>query len=125
MMTETDQILDDLLSRWHWWASQRKLSHRSPYAMGFESYRSSRQYDWDSGVADSDLDDRRSAQVDFEVQQMIEPYRSAIYANARNLCTGREVWTSGRLPADRSQRELIVGLARTKLTDRLVDSGVI
>lgn len=126
MKPEHAVILDDLLSRWHSWQKVATASRGySARAAGFEQYRPSRQHDDTNGALDTDLDVMRSAQVDFEVSQMKDPHRAAIYIDARNLCTGLNVWNSPRLPADRAEREEVIREARRMICKRLVDSGVI
>ena len=124
MKPEHAAILDDLLSRWHSWQrvapATRGFNSR---AAGFESYRSSRQHDITD--LEADVDASRSAQVDFEVGEMRDPYRAAIYVEARNLCTGVNVWSSPRLPADKAECEQVIRDARLMICHRLVNAGVI
>lgn len=127
-MTENTAIadaLDEVLCRWHQW-------QRVSTARGFASrslvcgeYRISRQYDDANGALDSDLEQFTMKTVEFQVGQMVDPFRSAIYANARALVTGVSVWSSPRLPLDRAERAVIVTEARRQLTKRLQLAGVL
>lgn len=128
MTTRDDQsvILDSLLCEWHQWAQATR------HVIGFNrrslvagDYRTSRQYDDANGALDDALDDFRMRQVDFEVTQMADPRRSAIYANARALVLGVVVFMHPRLPSDRVQREQVINEARAELVRRLVSAGVL
>lgn len=120
------ELLDSLLAAWHQWQQASRASRGfAPKSLVVGDYRTSRQYDDCNGKLDADLDDLRCKQVDFEVSEMGEPHRSAIYALARNLATGHEVWSSPRLPPDRIAREIILCEARAMLISRLVASGVL
>lgn len=118
--------LDTLLCEWHQWAQAARVSR------GFNSrslvagdYRTSRQYDDENGALDDALDERRMHQVDFEVSQMADPFRSAIYANARALVVGCEVFMHPRLPQDRAERLKVIATGRQLLTRRLELAGVL
>ena len=126
MRNEADEILDDILSRWHSWAEKQKARGGYPNkAAGMEMYRSSRQYDDANGALDSDLDHRSYTQVDFQVEQMNQPHQTAIYLLARNLSTGYFVWVNRNLPSDPEEREAIVREARVIITKKLIASGVL
>jgi hypothetical protein len=56
---------------------------------------------------------------------MCEQHRTALQLNARNLCTGRSVWTSARLPADAEMRAHILANARVSLTVKLQNAGIL
>ncbi len=125
MKNDVNAILDDLLGRWHRWASAApSVRGYAPLAAGCWGYRASRQYDDQNGALDSDLADSTMTAVDFQVSEMAEPWRSAIYCNARNISTGRRVWSHPRLPADRAERAALVAFARDLLQKRLIGAGV-
>lgn len=125
LTADEDQILDDLLSRWHHWAAQAKgVKAWAPKALVCGEFRISRQYDDVNGALDDDIEDERMRAVDFQVTEMADPWRSAIYALARNLCTGLAVWSSPRLPVDPACRAAVVTEARVRLAQRLVVAGV-
>lgn len=124
MKPEHNLMLDDMLSRWHsWQLSNPAARGYARCSAGFEQYRSSRQHSIDD--LEADVDNSRCKQVDFEVREMQDPYRSAIYFEARNLSTGRRVWTSPRLPQDIAERSALIQQSRGMLCVRLVNSGVI
>lgn len=126
MRNEADEILDDILSRWHSWArGQGGTAGHARTSAGMESYRPSRQYDDFNGALDGDLEHMRCKQVDFDVRQMPQPHQTAIYVDARNLCTGVAVWGNPRLPSDVKEREVVVSEARDMLTKKLLASGVL
>jgi hypothetical protein len=56
---------------------------------------------------------------------MPEPYRSAIYALAKNLTTGHEVFRSPRLPQSKEARDMVITQARQMVTARLISAGVL
>lgn len=123
---EGDEILDDVLSRWHSWArSQGAVAGHARTSAGMEMYRASRQHDDQNGALDSDLEHMRCKQVDFDVRQMPQPHQTAIYVDARNLCTGVAVWGNPRLPSDPEERAIVVIEARSMLTKKLLASGVL
>lgn len=125
MTNDADQILDDLLSRWHAWAQGERFGRgHADRALVAGDYRPSRQYDDENGKLDDDLHAMRSRQVNVEVRKMQDPHRAAIYCNARNLYTGREVWISPRLPQGRAERMEILEMARGQLVRLLISSGV-
>lgn len=123
-MTVTAAALDDLLSRWHHWASSRPACKGfAPKALVCGDYRTSRQYDDTNGALDDDLDASTMRTVDFQVSEMADPWRSAIYALARSLSCGYAVWSSPRIaPGD---RQAVEAEARKRLTARLVSAGVL
>ena len=126
MRNEADEILDDALSRWHSWAEpQGRTEGHARCSAGMDQYRPSRQYDDSNGALDSDLENMRCKQVDFDVRQMPQPHQTAIYVEARNLCTGVAVWGNPRLPSDPTERAVVMREARTMITKKLLASGVL
>lgn len=117
--------LEDLLSRWHDWQYgsrvTRGFNNRSLVA---GDYRVSGQNDDRDGVKYDEMDEARSRIVDHEVQEMLHPWRTAIYMLARNLCTGSDVWSSPRLPDEPEARAYVVSVARRQLAQRLTKAGV-
>lgn len=126
MTNDSDAILDDILSRWHVWQQAARVGrgHADRAMVCGENYRPSRQYDDSNGKLDDDLNSFRCKAVDFAVSGMDDPWRAAVYVNARNLSTGREVWRSPRLPEDKAQRTEIVKQARGQLVRLLMSAGV-
>lgn len=121
----TEASLDALLVIWHTWASSEQVGQGYPSeAPGCKLYRTSRQYDTDNGALDGEVDATLGAAVDALVSQMIDPYRTAIHMNARNLKTRVHVWSSGRLPFDPVARAKIVADARTQIMRKLQSAGL-
>ena len=126
MIDDTDALLNDILSRWHQWCVSRPPALGYPTsAAGCSLYRSSRQHDMENGAMDSDAEAERFGIVDFCIDSLDQPYRTAIQINARNLATGVAVWVSPRLPESKVERALIVAEARGRLMVSLRASGVL
>lgn len=123
LMTEADQILDDLLARFHAWAQSHRPGTRTACPM-FRNAKSGRGWDFSEDIIEDELMGATMRAIDFQVSEMADPYRTAIHFLARNLSTGRNVWLSPRLPADPLERGVIVREARTMLTRRLIAAGV-
>lgn len=124
MRNDVNVILDDILSRWH-----HHCKHFSPVPVSgadpmFRNARISRYWDTTEQIADATVDAAQMKAVDFHVSEMQDPHRAAIHVLARNCYTGRSVWISPRLPADREEREVVVMEARIILTRRLMTAGV-
>lgn len=126
MTNDADAILDDLLARWHAWQQGTHVGrgHADRALVCGDNYRPSRQYDDENGKLDDDLDARRSRAVDHAASKLTDPYRAAIYCNARNLATGRTVWHSPRLPTDPAARDRVLFCARVQMVKLLVSAGV-
>jgi hypothetical protein len=122
--TETE-TLEQILAEWHQWQRGDGVARGyAPKALVCGDYRISRQYDSDNGALDDDLDDFRMRTVDFEVREMPEPWRSAVYVLARALTVGCMVIMSPRLPQDRAERERVMTQARAMIAKRLKAAGV-
>lgn len=126
MKNDAAAILDDLLCRWHAWASTKPAQD-----VGYPTtnatcrlYRTSRQYDDSNGALDGDLDARIMEAVDSAIDQLSSVHRSAIHAHARNLASGYEVWSNPRLPTDQAERAALVDAARAQLMSHLRGLGV-
>lgn len=124
VQADLDAALDLLLSTWHQWQRASTARGYNTRALVCGEYRSSRQYDDCNGALDDELEHRTMKTVDFQVAQMVDPYKAAIYAQARALAVGCSVWSSPRLPADPFERQAIVQQARAMLTRRLQSAGV-
>lgn len=123
---EPDDILDDILCRWHRWASAAKIVRGfAPRALVVGEFRISRQYDDQNGALDDDLENRLMRSVEFCVSGMVNPWQAAVHVNARALALGYEVFNSPRLPADRQARMMVISEARGILRRRLTDAGVL
>lgn len=124
MHNDSHAILDDLLSRWHSWARGYMPVPTCGADPMFRNAKSGKGWDSTSDVIEDEINGKMMKAIDFHVSEIPDPHRSAIYALARNLSTGRNVWVSPRLPRDQFERAEIVGQARTILTRRLMSAGV-
>jgi len=124
MRDETDNILDDLLSRWHQWARGFQICPAQGADPMFRNVKSGRGWDSTQEIIEDELSASTMEAIDFEVGEMPEPHRSGIYAHARNLASRHAVWTSPRLPTDPMERAILILEARTALLKRLFRAGV-
>lgn len=124
MRDDSSQILDDLLSRWHSWAKGFAICPQPSADPMFRNAKSSRGWDTEGEIIDGELNASTMEGLDFEVGEMADPHRSAIYANARNLASRHTVWSSPRLPTDPAERAILVLEARNMLTKRLLRAGI-
>lgn len=124
MRDETDAILSDLLERWHRWMQGFQLCPQPGADPMFRNAKSGRGWDSTQDIIDGELSDSTMTAIDFEVGEMAEPGRSAIYAHARNLASKAAVWRSPRLPQDPQERAILVLEARNTLMRRLLRAGI-
>ena len=124
MMNDARFILDDLLAEWHKWSISFAMLGSHGTAPMFNGLVSSRQWDSEHDVVDGSLHNSQMEAVDFHIGELKPDHRTAIYISARNLHTGKQVWTSVRLPVDQMERQKIVAEARNMLTKRLTDAGI-
>lgn len=132
MRNDSDEILDDLLSRWHNWMREKPLNGVD--RLDDPAFRDTcTRSGWDSAddIVDAQLNAVTMRAIDFQVSGdsrgqggMEDPYRTAIYFLARNCYTGKKVWLSRRLPADPIELGVIIQEARNILTRRLINAGV-
>lgn len=125
MRNDSNVILDDILSRWHF-----HCKHFNPVPVCgadpmFRNAVSPKGWDTTADIADDTVNCAQMKAVDFHVGEMQDPHRAAIHILARNCYTGRSVWISPRLPANSEERAVIVLEARNQLTRRLIAAGVI
>jgi hypothetical protein len=133
MMNDSDQILDDLLARWHHWMSGTPINGVD--RLDDPAFRDAKRRDgWDSGddLLDRETESKTMKAIDFQVGGdsraqggMDDPHRTAIYILARNCCTGVKAWTSVRLPTDPEELGVVIQEARNILTRRLIKAGVL
>jgi hypothetical protein len=110
---ESDEILDDLLSRWYWLRKDGGTTRgHAKRSLVVGDYRDSRQYDDANGKLDADADESDACMVDAALLRMDNPYRIAIEFDARNLYSGLAVWRSARLPENSDERDRILLKAR-------------
>lgn len=124
MMDETQHLLDDILANWHRWA--RGYQHAAGInssPMFRECCSNNRQWASLDEVADDDKSQCKA--VDAIIMAMSPEFRTALQINAKNICTGRNVWTSARLPADAETRARILTDARVALTVKLRSAGIL
>ena len=117
--------LDDLLAQWHQWCRGYSIVGQHGTAPMFNGLVSSKQWDSESDVLDNHLHSSQMVSFDFQINELEPLYRTALQIQARNLVTGRSVWTSARLPKDLEQRAVILGVARELLTKRLISVGIL
>lgn len=125
MRDDTRYILDSLLADWHVWARSYSATGSHSTAPMFNGLVPSRQWDSEHDVIDTDLRHDQLKAVDFHIGELEPNHRTAIGIHARNLCTGKSVWTSARLPTDPAERANILVAAKLALTKRLESTGVI
>jgi hypothetical protein len=63
--------------------------------------------------------------VNFHIFELPSIQCTAIQINARNLATGKAVWTSARLPADVEERQIILRAARNALQEKLMGACIL
>lgn len=117
-MLLTDSVLkqqNDWLYRWHKWAKHDEQAiGYSCTAPGFDQYRSA--YHWrDNGDAEISVDNAEIESFDSIMQQIKQPHATALMILARNLYTGKNVWSSPRLPKDRHELDSLITCARIEL----------
>jgi hypothetical protein len=127
MISDLDVILNDLLSRWHWWATQflhgQGYYNDQPYANMAPPLHGNV---WNDELAnDAKRENAELAEVDHAIDAVPQPHRTALWFNARNLYTGVHVWRSPRLPADAMARAQLVVDARKLLVVELQKREVI
>jgi hypothetical protein len=123
--------LISLLVLWHRLEDQTIVEGYPKECPSCREYITSTQYDWggtaslyeDGSTSNGAGETRERAMmalvVGRTVEQMPEPYRSAVMVFARNRATGRNVWTSPRLPEDRDTRVVLLADALVMLAERV------
>ena len=125
MRDESREMLDSILADWHRWAKGFQVVAGHGTSAMFSGVRSSRQYDSEDDLVGNTLHNEQMKSVDFHVGEMCDVYRTALQINARNIVTGKSVWSSPRLPTDLESRAQVLGLARSGLMCRLRDAGIL
>lgn len=125
MKDDSQDLLSDLLSRWHRWIIT------NPPALGFPKrnaacslYRASRQMDDANGALDSDAESAIMEAVDRAIDRLQQPYHTAVCFHARNLATGVTVWRSPRLPENDIELAKLVVASLAKLLLEFERDGV-
>jgi hypothetical protein len=126
-ITKTDirYRLDDILSQWHQWCNGYAVLGEHKTSAMFNGVRNYKQYDTEYEVNDSSLHSAQMKTVNFHVEELNPMQRTAVGMQARNLCTGRSVWSSARLPADIAQRATLLAEARNILCKKLISAGIL
>ena len=125
--TEVDinQVLNDLLARWHIWSSSYSFGKGYPSVdSACRDSRTSRQYDDTNGALDAGVENRIMEAFDAAVWTIPQPHLTAIQFQARNFHARVAVWKSPRLPEDDMERGVLLMEARNKLMRALARSGV-
>jgi hypothetical protein len=125
MRDDSKEILDEILAKWHEWEKGYSPLPKTGTNPVFRNAKSGRGWDTVDDIIDGEISSDIMKAVDFQVSEIAEPHRSAIYENARNCATGQTVWRSPRLPADQLERGVIVLEARNQLMRRLMAAGVL
>jgi len=125
MTNDIGTILNDLLAAWHRWACGYRHAAGVGSSPMFREATTSRGWDTVADIVDSEIEGSRMETVNFHVMELEPPYRTALQIQARNLFTGRAVWSSPRLPNDIEERAVILLEARNILLKRLLAAGVI
>lgn len=125
MTDDSRYILDTILADWHRWA--RGYQHVGDIGSQpmFAQARSSRGWDSVQDIVESEIDGDRMESINFHIFELPPLQCTAIQINARNLATGRNVWTSARLPQDLEARAVLLSAARSALMRKLVAAGVV
>ena len=122
---EVNEALNDLLRRWHAHCLANSPGTGYPSVDSACRYsRTSRQYDYENGAMDASVDSKIMEGVDGVMWNIQQPYLTALQFQARNLFTGKHVWTSPRLPIDPQERAVILMEARNILLRGLAKAGV-
>ena len=125
MTDDTRYTLDSILADWYQWAKgYLPVAGCGACAMFSAVQSGSRQWDTEGETTDSILHNAQMTTVDWIIGELVPLHRTALNLHARNLCTGRSVWASARLPEDAQARAVILGNARNALMARLVGAGV-
>ena len=124
MKDETNEILNDMLVQWFRWASGYQHVGGVNSSPMFRECRSNHRQ-WASLEEVADEDKSQWEYMDAVIMSLCDVYRTALQLNARNLSTGKSVWTSVRLPKDEAMRAHLLADARTALIVRMRVDGVI
>ena len=125
MVNDSAEILNDILSRFHHYMDAFRPTRGNGTNPMFRDTPRPRGGQTVDALLEDDAERGQMQAVEFAVEHMADPYRTAIYILARNCYTGRNVWLSNRLPSDPAQRADIVAKARLILTGKLLDAGAL
>lgn len=125
MKDDTQDLLNDILRDWHSWAKGYQYVVSVGTSPMFRDAKASRGWDTTDEIIGNELDNSRMAAVDFHISELCDVYRTALQIQARNLCTGKNLWISTRLPTKVEDRVKILMEAKTSLLARLRDAGIV
>lgn len=124
-MNDTQELLSEILRDWHSWAKGYQHVVSVGTSPMFRDAKASRGWDTTEEIIKNDLDNSRMAAVDFHISQLCDVYRTVLQLQARNLCTGKNLWISARLPENQEDRVKILTEARSSLLFKLRDAGIV
>lgn len=122
---EINEALNDLLRRWH--AHCLGYTPGKSYPSGDAVCRSTStasHWDWWNGSMDAAVEKKIIEGFDGVMWNIPQPYLTALQFQARNLYTGKQVWTSPRLPLDPMERGVLLMEARNILLKGLARAGI-
>ena len=125
MKEDIRHTLDSLLADWHHWCKGFSPCGQHGTAPMFNGLVSSKQWDSEGEVLDAHLRSSQLEAVDFHIGELEPLHRTAIGIHARNLVTGRSVWSSERLPSDPQERAIILQKAMNLLKNKLTGAGIL
>jgi len=118
--------LDRILAEWHEWAKRETVAEgfadKALVLGDFPGYGLQHESQLEQKYAEAESSTCQA--VDAQVDELVEPYRAAIYANARNLACGCVVWSSHFLSRNPVERAATVKTARSLLIRRLSGAGI-
>ena len=123
---ELDTTLNRLLSQWHDWSRSYRYGKGYPSSdVTCRQSRTSKQYDYDNGAMDANVDNAIMEAFDAAMDKVEQPWRTALSVQARNLHTGSNVWSSPRLPSSVQERVVLLMEARNKIMKVLAQDGIL
>lgn len=126
MQSDLDMLLNDLLVKWHIYCAHYQYGKGYPSSdVTCRQSRTSKQYDYDNGAMDANVDNAIMEAFDAAMDKVEQPWRTALSVQARNLHTGSNVWSSPRLPSSVQERVVLLMEARNKIMKVLARDGIL
>jgi len=125
MMNDSYEILNSLMCDWHRWAMGYQHVGGINTSPMFREVKNGRQWDTIDEIIDGDIENSRMEAIDHIIMGLCDVFRTSLQIQARNLYTGRSVWSSARLPQDMGERQQILADARMALSAKLRDAGIL
>ena len=125
MENDTYEMLNGLLCDWHRWATGYQHVGGINTSPMFRETKAGRQWDTVDQIIDQDIEHSRMEAIDHIIMALEAMHRTALQIQARNLYTGKAVWSSARLPACAEERALVLIAARTTLSTKLQKAGML